>query len=338
MRINRSRWALAALAFLLAMTWIAACGDEDEGDDGPTEVSIALDWYPWSNHAGIYLAQERGFFEDEGLSVTIHVPADPATGLQLVATGEDEFTISYQADVLIARGEGLEVRSVAALVQHPLNSIMTLQSSGLERPSQLKGKKVGIAGVASDEPLLATMLAADGLQLSDVEVVTVGFDLMPALLGGRVDAILGAYWVHESILAEKQGQPVNVMRIEEWGVPDYYELLLVTGDALADEHPETVEKVIRALARGYAAAQAEPVAAIDAIVAANPETDREVEIEGIARLAPLWTDNGTVPWGTQTTERWRSYADWLRREGILTADVDIVDAFTNAFVERAADD
>jgi putative hydroxymethylpyrimidine transport system substrate-binding protein len=215
---------------------------------------------------------------------------------------------------------------------------MTLQSSGLERPSQLKGKKVGIAGVASDEPLLATMLAADGLQLSDVEVVTVGFDLMPALLGGRVDAILGAYWVHESILAEKQGQPVNVMRIEEWGVPDYYELLLVTGDALADEHPETVEKVIRALARGYAAAQAEPVAAIDAIVAANPETDREVEIEGIARLAPLWTDNGTVPWGTQTTERWRSYADWLRREGILTADVDIVDAFTNAFVERAADD
>lgn len=337
--MKRTCWAWrVGIAALLALVpaVVAACGGDDA--DERVEISLALDWYPWSNHAGIYMAEERGYFEDEGLTVNIHVPADPTTGLQLVAAGEDDFTISYQADVLIARGEGLDVQSVAALVQHPLNSIMTLASSGLERPSQLAGKKVGIAGVASDEPLLATMLAADGLTLDDVEVVTVGFDLMPALLGGRVDAVLGAYWVHESILAERQGQPVNVMRIEEWGVPDYYELLLVTSDTFVADNSDVVERFIRALSRGYAAAQAEPVVAIDALVAANPETDREVEIEGIARLAPLWTDSGSVPWGTQTDDRWTSYAAWLRDEGILTTDVDPNDAFTNEFVQRAGSD
>jgi putative hydroxymethylpyrimidine transport system substrate-binding protein len=300
-----------------------------------TDVSIALDWYPWSNHTGIYMAEANGYFEDEGLNVDIYVPSDPATGLQLVAAGQDDFTISYQADVLIARGAGLPVVSVAALVQHPLNSIMTLESSGITRPSELVGKTVGIAGVPSDEALLGSMLEADGASLDDVELVTVGFDLMPALLGGQVDAVIGAYWVHESILAEQQGQPVNVMRIEEWGVPDYYELLLVTSEEMIAEQPEVVAGFVAALTRGYAAAEASPEAAISELIKANPETDEALETEGIALLKPLWTDNGDVPFGTQTEERWTSYAAWLRDEGILTEDVDATEAFTNEFVEMA---
>jgi putative hydroxymethylpyrimidine transport system substrate-binding protein len=319
----------------LAGSLLAACGDDDDSGDEPREISIALDWYPWSNHTGIYMAQANGYFDDEGLEVNIYVPPDPTTGLTLVGTGDDDFTISYQADILLARAEGIEVQSVAALVQHPLNSIMTLQSSGIERPSQLAGKTVGIAGVASDEPLLAQVLAADGLTLDDVEIVTVGFDLMPALLGKQVDAVIGAYWAHESILAAHQGAPVNVMRLEAWGVPDFYELLLVTSDELADEHPETVEKFIRALSKGYADAQADPAKAIAELVKANPETDEAVETEGIALLAPLWTDNDAVAWGTQTEQKWDDYAAWLKENGIVDNDVDVDDAWTNEFVEAA---
>lgn len=321
---------------------LVACGDDDNtptptatagSSTGElTPVSIALDWYPWGNHTGLYLAEANGYFADEGLDVTIYVPGDPATGLQLVATGRDQFTISYQPDVMLARAEGLEVISVAALVQHPLNSIMTLQSSGIERPSQLAGRTVGIAGVASDEPLLRSMLEADGISLDDVELVTVGFDLMPALLGGTVDAVIGAYWVHESILADLQGNPVNIMRIEEWGVPDYYELLLVTSDAYASSNPEVIEGFIRAITRGYADADADRTGAIDELVRVNPETERELELQGIELLAPLWTDDGDVPFGTQTEERWESYADWLRENDILTQDVPVDEAFTNEFV------
>ncbi|NQU96126.1 MAG: ABC transporter substrate-binding protein, partial [Chloroflexi bacterium] len=183
---------MAAGALLLGA---AACGEE------PSEavrVSLALDWYPNSNHAGVYEALARGLFEEEGLEVDVYTPADPATILQTVGAGRDDFGISYQPDVLLARSEGVPVVSVAALVQHPLNSMMTLTESGIDRPRLLKGKKVGITGIPVEERLLETMLEYDGLEPGDVEFVNVGFDLSPALMGSVVDAIVGAYWTHES--------------------------------------------------------------------------------------------------------------------------------------------
>jgi putative hydroxymethylpyrimidine transport system substrate-binding protein len=354
--------ALLLVAILLA-SFVAACGDDDDDDptataatgtDAPattaaspeaspttagsgemTEITLALDWYPWGNHTGIFMALENGYFEEEGLDVEVNVPADPTTALQLVATGDDDFTISYQADVLYARQQGLEVQSVAALVQHPLNTIMALESSGITEPADLEGKTVGVTGVPSDEAMLGAILEDSGLSLDDVEVVNVGFDLMPSLLSKSVDAIIGGYFVHESILAEQQGEPVVAMNVQDYGVPDYYELLLVTGDAFAEENPAAVEGFVRALQRGYEAAAADPDAAVDALMAAYPETAEDVEREGIGLIVPLWTDDGAVAWGTQTEERWQSYHDWLREVGLLEEDVDVNEAFTNAFVEAA---
>jgi putative hydroxymethylpyrimidine transport system substrate-binding protein len=358
--------ALLLVAILLA-SLVAACGDDEDDDptataatgtDAPattaaspeaspetspatggtgemTEISLALDWYPWGNHTGIFMAIENGYFEEEGLDVEVNVPADPTTALQLVATGDDDFTISYQADVLYARQQGLEVQSVAALVQHPLNTIMALESSGITEPADLEGQTIGVTGVPSDEAMLGAILEEAGLSLDDVEVVNVGFDLMPSLLSESVDAIIGGYYVHESILAEQQGMPVVAMNVQDHGVPDYYELLLVAGDALVDENPEVVEGFVRALQRGYEAAAADPDAGVDALMAAYPETAEDVEREGIGLIVPLWTDDGAVAWGTQTEDRWQSYHDWLREVGLLEADIDVNDAFTNEFVEAA---
>jgi putative hydroxymethylpyrimidine transport system substrate-binding protein len=329
------RWLSLPLVALLLGGVLASCGKDDtKSTAAPTEVSVALDWYPWANHTGLYMANSKGYFADEGLKVNLYTPADPSTGLQLVASGKDTFTISYQTDLLLARGVGLGVKSVAAFVQHPLNTLMTLQSSGITKPSQLKGKKIGVAGVSSDEPLLSTMLAADGLTLNDVEVVNVGFDLMPALLGGTVDGVLGAYAVNEAFLAAQQGKPVNVMNIQDWGVPDYYELLLVASDSTLKDNPAVVEKFLRAMAKGYADAAKDQSAALDELVKAAPDTDRAVETQSLQQVVPLWTDSGKVAFGTQTTERWTAYTDWMRQNNILTKDVAVNDAFTNEFVAK----
>ena len=298
-------------------------------------VTLALDWYPWANHTGLYMAQAEGEFDERGLDVEIYVPSDPSTALQLVAIGEDEFTISYETDVLLAREQGLDIVSVAALVQQPLNTIMTLESSNITDPSQLAGKTVGIAGVPSDEPLLETVLEDAGLTLDDVEVVTVGFDLMPALLGEQVDAVIGAYFVHESILAEQQGKPVRAISIEEYGVPDYYELVLATSGEMVREQPDVVAAFVDAIVDGYGAAEADPTQAVDELIAAYPETAEDVEREGIQRIIPYWTDDGAVPFGTQEEERWTSFADWMFENGLLTEEVEATEAFTNEFVERA---
>lgn len=326
---------LALLALILPL--LVACGTQastlPKGADGLTKISVILDWYPWANHTGLYYAQSKGYFKAEGLDVTIHPPSDAADILKVVGAGTDQFGISYQTEVISARAANVPVKSVAALVQHPLNTIMTLKSANITRPKQLEGKKIGMSGVPSDEPLLRTMLEADGSSLDKVEMVNVGFELVPALLGKKVDAIIGAYGVHESIVAEKQGQPVNIMNIQDWGVPDYYELVLVTNDDMLKQNADVVRKFLKAAVRGYTEVPQNKAAALDLLKVANAETDLDVERPGLDLLIPYWTANN-VAFGTQTTERWQSYADWMRAKGLLDKDVKVSDCFTAEFLPK----
>lgn len=345
-----ARWVgLPLLGVLLLSLLSCAGGTTPTSTPTPTprpvKVSLALDWYPNANHAGLYIAQERGYFEDEGLEVDIFTPGDPATVLQTVASGRDDFGISYQVEVLLARQEEVPVVSVMGLVQHPLNSVMALKSSGIDRPGELKGKTVGYPGIAYNVPMLETMLEHDGASIEDVEMVNVGFNLVPALIGGKVDAVVGAYFTHESIVAENQGHPVNVMRMEEWGVPDFYELVLVTSEKNVRERPDVVRKFVRAVMRGYQDAMEDPQAAIDILVDAYPEADEAVERPGIDLLVPLWKrgeplrivgPDGTETlswsdafWGWQKEERWVEFAGWMKENGLLDPDVDAREAFTN---------
>lgn len=292
-----------------------------------TEVTLALDWYPNANHAGIYMALDKGYFEEAGLDVQVFTPADPTTVLQTVGAGRDTFGISYQNDVLQARAQGVPVVSVAALVQHPLNSLMVLEASGIQSPADLKGKTIAMAGLPSDEAYIETILQSAGLSIDDVEVVNVGYDLLPAVLSGRADAVIGVYWTHETILAEQEGHPVRYFRIEEYGVPDYYELVLVTGEQTIAEQEDVVRGMLGALRQGYNAALRNPEEALQLLLAASPDLDEEVERQGLELLIPLWTDNGNVAFGTQTAERWEDYAAWAVDQGFLAEGVDPQEAF-----------
>ncbi len=308
---------------------LAACGPG--GGASNDSASVVLDWYPWSNHAGLFMAQEKGYFKDQNLDVKINVPSSTDDVLKLVGTDHDTFGISYETDVLLAREQGIPVRSIAALVQQPLNTVMTLKSSGITHPAQLEGKKVGYPGIPSDEALLKTMMATDGADSSKVQLVNVGFDIVPALISGKVDAIIGGYDVHESILAEQQGYPVNVMPVQDWGVPSYYELVLVASEKTIQNNPELVDKFIHAVIQGYDAAAGDHKAALDAISSKYPDTDLKMETVGIERLAPLWT-KGAPMFGWQTQERWQQYADWMTQNGLLSGPIDASKAFTNQFV------
>ena len=334
-----NRFFVALVVALGILPFLAACGSSSEApapqiEDKVTSfppVSVVLDWFPWSNHAGLFIAKDKGYFAAEGLDVDIHPPADPATILQTVATGRDDFGINYQTGVLIARQEGVPVVSIAALVQHPLNSVMTLKDSGIVEPKDLAGKTIGWPGIPDNEPLLDTMLKSQGLSLSDVELVNVGFDLVPALIGGKVDAIVGAYWVHESISAINQGFPVNIMRMEQHGVPDFYELVLVTNEEKIKENPEMVRRFVRAVTRGYQDAIDDPQGAVELLKRVRPEVDLAIESPGVDMLAPLWgTDQGVFGW--QDEARWIEFAAWLEEAGLLSGGGDVNAAFDNSFV------
>lgn len=288
-------------------------------------VDVALDWYPNGNHAGLFLAQARGYFHAAGLNVSLATPADPTTVLQTVGAGRDTLGISYQPDVLLARAEGVPIVSVAALVQRPLQGVMSLASSGVTRPRDLVGKTVGSPGIPSQEAFLATMLEADGASLADVELVVVDFNLLPALLSGQAAAVTGAYWTHETIVAERQGYPVTLLRVEEWGVPAYDELVLVTSDDTLRDRPDTVKAFLGAVQRGYVEAALNEAAAVEALVDAYPETDRPVEEAAMPLLAEIWR-SATPAFGAQSSERWTAFAAWMVARGLLPADLDPLSA------------
>ena len=318
---------------LVVVLIIGGCGeDTSQSSTEPTQVKIklALDWYPNANHIGLYIAQEKGYFSEEGLEVEMYTPSDPSTVLQTVGAGQDDFGISYQPDILLARAQGVPVVSIAGMVQHPLNSLMSLESSGIVRPGQLKGKKVGYPGIPTNEPLLRTMLKADGLAgLEDVELVNVGFNLGPSLISGQVDAVVGAYWTHESILLENQGHKVNVMRMEDWGVPDYYELMIVTSESKAKDDMATLTKFLRAVRRGYEDAMDDPQKGVDTLVAGTKdEIDETVDRPGADLLVPLWKPQSGA-FGNQDIARWENFTKWMQDVGLLSTELEATDAFVN---------
>jgi putative hydroxymethylpyrimidine transport system substrate-binding protein len=299
-----------------------------------TKLSVALDWYPNVDHAGLYLAQARGYFSDEGLDVKLYTPADPSTVLQTVGAGKDDLGISYQPELLLARAQGVPVVSVAALVQHPLMGLMATKEQHITRPHDLVGKVVGYPGIPNQEAMLATMLETDGAKLDDVKLVDVGYDLVPAAISGRVNAVMGAFWTVEPILAAREGHPTTFLHVEDWGVPDYYELILTASEETVRERADVVRAFLRATQRGFTEAAADPEAALDALAAASPDLDRAVSAAGLKLLIPAWTD-GVPAFGVQTAQRWDAFADWMKERGLIPAGLDVASAYRTNLLPMA---
>ncbi len=194
--MKRTRTAVVALAVaLLALSLgLAACGEKSEDVTGESQpLSLTLDFYPNPDHAGIYMAQKLGYFEEAGLDVSIHTPADPAAPIKLVAAGQTDLAISYEPEVLLAREQGLDVVAVGALVNRPLTSMIWLKKSGIKGVGGLRGKTIATAGIPYQDAYLKTILARANLTPSDVKAVNVGFGLLPALVGGSAQAMLGGF-------------------------------------------------------------------------------------------------------------------------------------------------
>lgn len=335
------RRALTALALLAICALSAACAD-----DGPTAstapsadstpVSLVLDWYVNADHAGIYGALGEGYFTDRGLQVEATVPSDPAAALKQLGAGRADFAVSYQPEVLRARAEGIPVVAVGALVTHPLNSIIVRTDRGIARPRDLENKTVGMAGLPLERPLLDTVVRADGGDPSKVRVRNVGFSLSPALASGRVDALVGAYWNIELVDLERQGVDAKAFRVEEYGVPDYDELVIVTSDRTATENPELVREFLAALRQGQDWAATDTTGAVAHLVAANPDLDADVVADQVALTAPLLSPDDGPTLGVDAAE-WRTFAEWMVRTGQLDGEVDVEGAVTDRFLPDASE-
>lgn len=191
------------------------------------QLTVMLDWFVNPDHGPILIAQENGYFAEQGLEVEIIAPADPADPPKMVAAGRADLAVSYQPQLHLQVAEGLPLVRVGTLVATPLNCLLVLEDGPVATIADLKGRRIGYSVAGVEEALLTAMLARAGLGLDDVTLVNVNFSLSPALMAGQVDAVIGAYRNFELNQMEIEGRPGRCFPVEEEGVPSYDELIYV---------------------------------------------------------------------------------------------------------------
>jgi ABC-type nitrate/sulfonate/bicarbonate transport system substrate-binding protein len=324
---KRSLWTI----LLVAIGGLMPLGGHTLAAGTATQrASLVLDWTVNPDHGGIFTAIQRGIFRRHRISMVVHVPSDTSAQIPLVAAGRADFGISYETDLLNARARGIPVQSVMCIMQHPLDTVMALRSSGIKRPRDLQGRTVGMAGSPSDIPIVTAMVTHDGGSMRSVRMVNIGYSLLPALLAKKVDAVVGVYWTWEAIQARAKGDPVNVMRVERWGVPNYCELVLVASERTIRTRTAFVRAVVQSLQQGYAYAEAHPPAAWQALHEADRSLQPRLVMPSLLLLRSAVTDAPTI--GYQSGSQWARYGRWLWAHRLISRPVDVAQAFTDRFL------
>jgi putative hydroxymethylpyrimidine transport system substrate-binding protein len=326
----------AALALLAALALAAAgCGakHDDSGRPAGKRFDVVLDYFPNADHVGLYAAIDQGQFRAVGLDVRPRTPPDPAAPLKLLLAGKADVAISYEPELLLARDRGAQLVSIGAIVQKPLTSLMAVGSPRLTSPAQLRGKSVGTAGIPYQAAYLSTILKRAGVPQASVKRVDVGFDLVPAMLSGRVAATLGAFWNYEGVQLARRGKNPSILRMERLGVPTYDELIVVARRSDAATRGSEMRRFLAALGRGYQLARRDPARAVDALVRANPDLDRGLQLASVKATLPVFfPSDRSKPFGWQDPREWGAYGDWMLRNGLLRRPPDASRALTNEFL------
>jgi putative hydroxymethylpyrimidine transport system substrate-binding protein len=319
----------AAIALIVLSLALVACGEksEDGASASAEPFSLTLDFYPNPDHAGIYMAQKLGYFADAGLDVSIQTPSDPAAPIKQVAAGRTDLAISYEPEVLLAREQGLDVIAVGALVDRPLTSLIWLGKSDIGGVADLRGRTIATAGIPYQDAYLKTILARAKLTPSDVDTVNVGYGLLPALVGGRAQAMLGGFRNVEGVDLRLRGLNPVVTPVDQLGVPTYDELVLVANRGRLEEDSDSIRLFLAALARGTAAAKQNRTAAAEALLKANPDLDPRLTNAELVATLPLLSQRGFMD-----PARWKAFIAWAQENGVISGRPSTAEVLSNDYL------
>jgi putative hydroxymethylpyrimidine transport system substrate-binding protein len=331
--VRRARRVVPALLVLAALAVTAAgCGEKSEPTNqtpAKRSIDLVLDWFPNPDHVALYEATAKGYFSQVGLDVKPHVPSDPASPIKQVAAGRAQVAISYEPEVLLARQQGLPVVAIGALVQRPLTSLIATRKSGVRSVRDLRGKRVGTAGIPYQSAYLKTILRRAQVPESSVKETNVGSSLLPAMLSGKVDATLGGFWNVEGVELSERGAKPWITPVDRLGVPPYNELVLVANSDKLGDQRDDLRLFVSALARGAKAARQDPQGATKALRDANRDLKAKETAASVRLTIPTLFPKSGRPWGYQDPVAWQNYGGWMVSNGVLKTLPDVKSAITN---------
>jgi putative hydroxymethylpyrimidine transport system substrate-binding protein len=319
----------AAALLALATALVAACGSSasppasaggSSSAATPATLKVELDWVPNPDHVALYYAENKGVFARNKLTVNFLTPSNAADPIKLVGLNKVDLAVSYESEMFFGQQENLPVTAVATIIPVPLNSLIVTPKDHVTSLSQMAGKKVGITGIPSDTAIYKTMVKAAGLTPAQVPTVSVGFNLVPSILSGKVDGIIGGYRNVEAIqIAQEMGQKPAVFPASALGVPSYAELVLVANrDRLASDkaYADAVRRFVKSLVVGTNTARTDPSGATQIM-----EQVSQYKVAFLQRSVPYTLTLLAPPAGQKTgcinEASWQSFGNWMKQNKLI---------------------
>ncbi len=319
---------------LVLVLLLSACGQDKKTEDKKdlTKLTLVLDYTPNTNHTGIYVAQEKGFYEEEGLELEIVQPPEDGSPA-LVASGNAEFGVSYQDTIAPAysRENPLPVTNIAALVQHNTSGIISLKGNGIDRPKGMEGKKYATWGMDVEQSIIKNVVETDGGDFSKVELIPSNFSDIITGLQNDIDAVWIFYgW--DGIAAKVKGLDFDYFAFKDINDTfDYYTPTLIGNDKFMEENPEITKAFLRATKKGYEFAIENPEEAGKILVKANPELDEKIIIESQNYLKDEYIADAEK-WGYIDSARWNKFYTWLYENKLMDREIPKDYGFTNEYL------
>ena len=309
-----------AIAFVYSVCFLlslSGCAPKSGSDI----VRFALDWTPNTNHTGLYVAQEKGYFAQEGLNVEILQPPENGA-VALLASGGADFAVDFQESLgpAIAREDPLPVLAVAAIISHNTSGVLSLKESDIQTPRDLMGKRFATWSAPLVDAIIRQIVEADGGRFEEVDMIPNWATDAISALQTDIDAIW-VYYAWDGIAAELHGVETNFMDFSELNtVFDFYTPVILTNTDYAAAQPEEVKAFLRALSRGYAYASENPKEAAAILCGRAPELDPELVSRSQDYLATRYQDDAPR-WGEIDAARWDAFYGWMYQEGLLDIDI-----------------
>ena len=320
---------------LLTLGLITGCTNKDnkkEDNSGLEKVTVVLDWTPNTNHTGLYVALDKGYYKEQGLDVEIVQPSD-GNATTIVATNKADFGVSYQEDVTYAKTseDPLPIKAISTIIQHNTSGFASPASKNIKTVKDFENKTYGGWGSESEKATLNAVMTNNDADFDTVKILDVGEDDFFTATKKEID-IFNVFEGWTGVEAKLRGEEINFIATKDLDKRlDYYTPLLITNDKIINENPELAKKFLAATSKGYEDCVNNPEESAKILLKYAPEINEELAIESQKFLADKYIDDAPR-WGEMKDSVWNNYTDFMMEYKLINKDMKASDAYTNEFL------
>ena len=317
------------LILCLILVLVVSCGKSKNNQ----KIKIVLDWVPNTNHTGLYVAKDLGYFKEAGLDVEIVQPPEGST-TALIGAGGAEFGISFQDTLAksFAKENPVPVTAVAAILQHNTSGIISLKEKGIDSPKKLEGKKYATWEDNIEQAILKKLVTDDKGDFSKVKLIPYTITDVVTGLKTDVDAVW-VYYAWDGIATERAGLQTNFLKIRDYGEElDYYSPVIIANNDFLKKNPEIAKKVLKAIKKGYEYAMKNPEESAKILVKNSPELDINLVTASQKWISKEYQSDAKE-WGIIDGNRWNRFYEWLYKNKAVEREIPKDFGYSNEYLK-----